>query len=84
VVLGIREDRVRERLLQKASSLSSSLDKVLDIIRATELAEQHLMVIVGDNESREVNKVFQQNTKTRQKNGDRRRRTLTAGTVLQP
>jgi hypothetical protein len=68
VVLGIRDDRVRERLLREASP---TLDKVLKIIRATELAEQHLKVIVGDNESREVNKVFKQNTKTRQKKGDR-------------
>jgi hypothetical protein len=68
VVLGIRDDRVRERLLREASS---TLDKVLEIIRATELAEQRLKVIVGDNESREVNKVFKQNTKTRQRKADR-------------
>jgi hypothetical protein len=68
VVMGIRDDRLRERLLREASP---TLDKVLKIIRATELAEQHLKVIVGDNESRKVNKVFKQNTKTRQRKGDR-------------
>jgi hypothetical protein len=63
IVLGIRDDRVRERLLREASP---TLDKVLEIIRATELAEKHLKVIAGDSERPEVNKVFKPNTKPRQ------------------
>jgi hypothetical protein len=58
VVLGIRDDRVRERLLRDTKP---TLDRVMETIRAKEMAEHQLKTIVGDGEDPKVNKVFKAN-----------------------
>jgi hypothetical protein len=60
VVFGIRDDRVRERLLRDTNP---TIDRVKETIPATEMAEHQLKTIVGDSEDPTVNKVFKSNHK---------------------
>jgi len=62
IVLGIQNDRIRERLLRE---MNPDLNKVIEIIRATEMAEKQLKTIVGDKDYTEVNKVVSKKTKFR-------------------
>ena len=54
VVLGLRDNRVRERILREANP---DLTKLLEMVRATEIAEEQARKMNGGREENQINKI---------------------------